>query len=82
MGLQEKLDAQVRELQSAAPKEALEIMHQATVDLQQSGIMDHVKSAGDIAPDFSLKNFQGQTVNLSAKLSEGPVVLGFYRGGW
>ncbi len=82
MSLQEKLDAQVRELQSAAPKEALEVMHQATVDLQESGIMDHVKTVGDMAPDFSLKNFQGQTVTLSAKLSEGPVVLGFYRGGW
>lgn len=82
MSLQEKLDAQVRELQSAAPKEALDVMHQATVDLQQSGIMDHVKSVGDTAPDFSLKNYQGQTIALSAKLSEGPVVLGFYRGGW
>lgn len=82
MRLQEKLDAQVRELQSAAPKEALEVMHQATVDLQQSGIMDKVKTVGDIAPDFSLKNFRGQPVSFSAKLSEGPVVLGFYRGGW
>lgn len=82
MGLQEKLDAQVRELQSAAPKEALDVMHQATVDLQQSGIMDHVTSVGDAAPDFSLKNYQGKTIALSDKLSEGPVVLGFYRGGW
>jgi len=82
MGLQEKLDAQVQELESAASKEALAVMHQATVDLQQSGILDKVKTVGDKAPDFSLKNYQGETVSLSAKLSEGPIVLGFYRGGW
>jgi len=37
---------------------------------------------GDIAPDFSLRDYQGRSVSLSESLSQGPVVLGFYRGGW
>jgi len=82
MSLQEKLDAQKQKLGSAASKEALEVMHRATEDLENSGIADKAKAKGDLAPDFTLDNFQGQPVTLSQKLAEGPVVLGFYRGGW
>ncbi|MBS0014593.1 MAG: redoxin domain-containing protein [Desulfobacterales bacterium] len=82
MGLQEKLDAQRQELESAAPKQAIDIMHKATEDLQKSGIADKAKAIGDKAPDFSLENYRGKTVNLYEKLKQGPVVLGFYRGGW
>jgi hypothetical protein len=80
--LQEKLDAQKEKLGSAAPKEALEVMHRATEDLENSGIADKAKAKGDVAPDFTLNNYQGQPVTLSQKLAQGPVVLGFYRGGW
>lgn len=82
MSLQDKLDAQRQELESAAPKEAVEIMHKATQELEQSGILNRVKARGDTAPDFSLNNYSGQKVSLSEKLESGPVVLGFYRGGW
>ncbi len=37
---------------------------------------------GEKAPDFTLPNATGMQVNLSDKLSEGPVVLVWYRGGW
>jgi peroxiredoxin len=37
---------------------------------------------GDIAPDFALQDQNGVAVSLSAQLAKGPVVLGFYRGGW
>jgi len=82
MDLQEKLNARKREIESSAPKEALEVMHRATEDLKQSGIMDQVKTVGDTAPDITLPDYQGRTVSLSESLSKGPVVLGFYRGGW
>jgi len=35
---------------------------------------------GEKAPDFGLKNLQGETVKLSAKLAKGPVVLIVLRG--
>ena len=82
MSLQDKLDAQRQQLESAAPSEAVEVMHKATQELQQSGILSRVKARGDTAPDFSLNNYSGQKVNLSEKLENGLVVLGFYRGGW
>mgnify|MGYP006308019235 CR=1 FL=1 len=82
MNLQEKLDAKKQEIESSAPQKVLEVMHRATEDLKQSGIMDQVKTVGNIAPDFTLTDYQGRTVSLSESLSEGPVVLGFYRGGW
>ena len=37
---------------------------------------------GDEAPDFTLPDAIGQRVSLSAALSDRPVVVSFYRGGW
>lgn len=82
MSLQERLDAKKAEFESSAPEEALEVMHRATEDLAKSGIPDQAKKKGDNAPDFSLKNTDGETVSLKDRLAEGPVVLGFYRGRW
>jgi peroxiredoxin len=57
-------------------------MPRATEDLKKSGMADRAKGVGDQAPDFSLKNAYGKTVELKELLSEGPVVLGYYRGKW
>jgi hypothetical protein len=82
MSLQQKLDAQKKEIETSAPKEALEVMHRATEDLAKSGIMDRIVKKGDKAPDFMLNDVNGNAVNLKEKLSRGTVVLGFYRGRW
>ena len=82
MKLQERLDAFRKDVESKIPKEALGIMHRATDDLQNSGILDHTVKVGDKAPDFTLKNTQGQEVGLSQLLEKGPLVLSFYRGRW
>ena len=82
MNLQEKLDAKKKELETAIPEKALEIMHRSTEELSRSPIMETVKTKGDTAPDFTLNNYKGKAVSLSDSLSRGPVVLGFYRGGW
>lgn len=37
---------------------------------------------GDMAPDFSVKDQDGKTFQLSEALKKGPVVLFFYRGDW
>ena len=82
MKLQDRLDAFRKEMESQIPKEALGIMHRATEELQNSGILDRTVKVRDKAPDFTLKNTNGQEVGLSQLLEKGPVVLGFYRGRW
>jgi hypothetical protein len=82
MGLQQKLDALKQGIESQTPKEAVEIMHRATSDLEQSGILNSTVKVGDQAPDFILKNADGQEFSLKNLLSKGPVVLAFYRGIW
>ena len=37
---------------------------------------------GNKAPDFTLNNPFGKTINLKTELKKGPVVLVFYRGAW
>jgi peroxiredoxin len=39
-------------------------------------------SVGEEAPDFTLPDAQGRAVSLRERLSNGPVVLVFYRGEW
>jgi hypothetical protein len=82
MSLKDKLDKRKENFKAKAPQDAQEIMHRATEDLKSSGIMDHVVKVGDKAPDFTLKDTEGQDMSLSTLLGHGPVVLTFYRGNW
>ena len=82
MSLQEKLDAYKAGMVKKAPKEALDIMHRATEDLRNSAIMEGVRKIGDPAPEFELQNSAGDLIRLKDLLSEGPLVLNFYRGKW
>jgi hypothetical protein len=82
MALQEKLDKLKADFEAKAPKDALKIMHRATDDLRNSGIMQSVLMNGDTAPDFELKNADENLISLKNLLTSGPVVLSFYRGRW
>jgi len=42
----------------------------------------HVPKRGDRAPDFSLSASDGRLLTLDEVVSQGPVVLTFYRGSW
>jgi cytochrome oxidase Cu insertion factor (SCO1/SenC/PrrC family) len=82
MNLQKKLDRLKRHIEEQLPKEAVEIMHRATDDLEKSSILYHTVKVGDEAPDFSLENADGKEFHLKELLVNGPVVLSFYRGKW
>ena len=82
MTLQDKLDNLKANFEKSAPKEALKIMHRATSDLSNSGIMDGVVKTGDIAPEFELKDNDEKVIRLKDFLVKGPMVLSFYRGKW
>jgi hypothetical protein len=82
MSLKLKLDEQKKNFEKMAPDDALVIMHRATDELRDSGIMDRVLKIGDRAPEFNLLDFGGQDVTSSQLLASGPLVLTFYRGKW
>ena len=82
MSLQTKLDKMREQFEATAPAEALAVMHRATHDLLASDIMDGVLKTGERAPVFSLIDQDGNRVNTSARLSDGPLVISFYRGVW
>ena len=82
MTLQEKLNNLKAKSEKRIPKEILTIMHRATKDLINSGIMDDVVKTKDTAPDIELIDNGKKVIHLKDYLSRGPVVLSFYRGKW
>jgi hypothetical protein len=82
MGLQEQLHALKVRFEATAPPEALAIMHRATEDLRQSGLLARVLKAGDRAPQFALPNQRGENIRSRDLLARGPLVVSFYRGVW
>lgn len=82
MPLQDKLDMQKANFEKNAPPEILEIMHRATDDLRNSGILDRVLTDGDRSPEFELENTGGEPIRSRDILSDRLMVLSFYRGKW
>lgn len=82
MTLQETLNRMKAEFEESAPPEALAVMHQATRELTDSGLLDNTLKTGDTAPDFSLEDQNGTPLASRDLLAQGPLVLGFYRGVW
>ena len=80
--LKERLDARRAEFLKTAPADKAQ-SYQAGIDsVAASGIYDRALKTGAKAPDFTLKNAEGQPTRLSELLKKGPVVLTWYRGGW
>jgi hypothetical protein len=82
LGLKDKLNQMKEGYKAKAPKEAQDVMRRAAEELKNSGIMERAVKVGDKAPDFTLKNTEGQDVSLHHLLEQAPVVLIFYRGKW
>jgi hypothetical protein len=82
MSLQDKLNELRAKFEKQAPKDALEIMHNATDDLRKSGILDRALKAGDTMPEFELENTEGELIQSNDILANGLMVLIFYRGKW
>lgn len=64
------------------PADVLNVFDTDASDLQKEHPLILKLSVGDIAPDFSLSNAVGESVNLYEALKERRVVLTFYRGTW
>ena len=82
MSLQNQIEAFKKEMSGQIPPDVQQTMQQAADALAKSGIADRSLKAGDTAPDFTLPDAHGSSVNFVDALEHGPVVLSFYRGGW
>ncbi|MFI8221246.1 peroxiredoxin family protein [Streptomyces sp. NPDC085932] len=63
------------------PAEVRQAINAALAAIEEQGLVPGIP-VGGLAPDFSLPNAVGETVRLADRLTEGPVVLSFYRGSW
>ena len=82
MTLTEQLENQLTKAKANIPAEKLAVMAQATTDLINSGIAEQTLQVGDTLPPISLPNALGKTVNIQDLLTEGALVISFYRGQW
>lgn len=82
MSLQDEIQNLQEKFLKDVPRETVDIIFQATADLDASGIADKALKEGDSAPEFILPDAAGVEISSSELLSKGPLVLNFYRGGW
>ncbi|SDC85389.1 Peroxiredoxin [Cupriavidus sp. YR651] len=87
MSLQDKLDAFKADFRAGkapyfAPPEIHPVMQRATEALIASGQAARALAAGDRAPTFALADASGQLVASEVLLTQGPLVISFYRGVW
>ncbi len=82
MKLQDTLNSMKEKFEAGLPPEIKAVMHKATDDLAQSGIMDKVLQPGEKMVHFSLPDEQENTVNSRDLLTSGHLVISFYRGVW
>ena len=64
------------------PPEAIATIERVNAQLEAEGIGRSALKAGDLLPNATLTNQIGEQVEIHKLLSEGPLVLNFYRGGW
>ena len=82
MSLTQELQSFRQQFISSQSSETVEVMNQATADLENSGIVNRSLKVGDKAPNFTLPNAVGKEVALRSLVNKGAVVISFYRGGW
>lgn len=82
MNLEAALNAFRAEFLEKFPAEKAAIMQRTTDAITQEFKSKPQLQLGDLAPDFTLPNASGRPIRLNDRLSQGPVILTFYRGGW
>lgn len=80
--LQDQLDQRKKEFEAQADPEKIAAYNKGVETVAQSGMLKRALKAGDTAPDFTLKNATGKKVTLSELLTDGPVIMTWYRGSW
>jgi peroxiredoxin len=80
--LQQQLDEFLAQGRSLLPADLRQDLLSPIEQLITSGAAEKALKEGAQAPDFTLPDARGLAVTLSHLLSQGPVVITFYRGQW
>ena len=80
--LQQQIDEFIAEGASWLPADLLQDLLSPIGQLINSGAAENALKEGAQAPDFALPDARGTAVTLSHLLTQGPVVMTFYRGQW
>ncbi len=82
MNLTSKIAAFEEEKQRTHDRDVLDMIDATTADLVATGIANQALTTGDLAPEFTLPDHQGNMVRSTDLLADGPVLINFYRGAW
>ena len=82
MSLKDELGSFAEQMSQNAPKDVLETIGSEIGKLVESEVTEEALKVGDTAPDFFLKDSEGNTVSLNDLIEKGPVVISFNRGNW
>ena len=80
--LQQQIDEFIAEGASWLPTGLLQDLLRPTRQLINCGAAEQALKEGAQAPDFTLPDARGNALTLSHLLTQGPVVMTFYRGQW
>lgn len=82
MTLTKELKDFQQQFMASQPGSIKSVMVKATEDLIKTQIAEKSLQTGDLVPNFTLNNATGKSVNFQSLLTQGKVVVSFYRGGW
>lgn len=82
MSLNEQIQGLIQNFRENLPLELTALLEQGAGEISGLPIIENALNVGDKAPNFRLKNYDGETRSLADYLKDGPVVLTFYRGLW
>src|SRR5712691_4999633 len=80
--LQQQIDEFIAEGASWLPAGLLQDLLSPIGQLINSGAAENALKEGALVPDFTLPDARGTAVRLSHLLTQGPVVMTFFRGQW
>ena len=79
---QQELAATAQHLATVLPASAAQTIDAGIDQVAAAGLTRRALQAGQLAPNFTLPDANGQPQTLASLLQNGPVVLTFYRGNW
>lgn len=82
MSLNAQIQQTIQTFRKNLPEELNSLIEQGAGEISALSIVENALKVGDKAPDFTLKNYNGEERSLSNYLQNGPLVLTFYRGLW
>ncbi|MEO1655658.1 MAG: peroxiredoxin-like family protein [Bacteroidota bacterium] len=80
--LKEALDERRASFATKADDYTKKVFEEGIQAVLNDGTLQAAKQVGDTAPNFSLQNATGKTIELQDYLAQGKVILTWYRGGW